>query len=169
MKLLINQTVLELNHLSTILAQIEQPAYCKTYSELNGSSIGMHMRHILEFFEALLFSVNTGVNYDNRERKLILEENPLVAFEFIERLSEKLNLINADQDVIVFSEINGLKLELKSSLLREIHYNLEHTTHHLAMIKVVVTKYFPNIELDQHAGFAYSTIQNKELIFAQTK
>jgi hypothetical protein len=153
----------ELRHVATVLRQVSVEEYTLPHQALNGSSIGQHVRHILEFWETLVNKGSLIISYDKRERKLILEDNPLVALDLVVKIEKWLNSIDTDHKVIVTTVISDTMYEMTSSLLREIHYNLEHTTHHLAMLTAFINSCYPKIKLDSNVGIAYSTLQHKQI------
>ena len=63
----------ELRHVAAVLEQVADKDYTFPQQALNGSSIGQHVRHILEFWETLVYKVSPIISYDKRERKLILD------------------------------------------------------------------------------------------------
>jgi len=52
-------------------------------------------------------------------------------------------------------------IQIPSSFARELLYNIEHAIHHMALVQVAVQNAFPTIELPQHFGVAYSTVQHQ--------
>lgn len=48
---------------------------------------------------------------------------------------------------------------IPTSLERELMYNIEHTIHHLALIKVGLKLVYPDLDLPNHFGVAPSTIK----------
>jgi hypothetical protein len=58
-------------------------------------------------------------------------------------------------------------LTSQSNIERELMYNIEHTIHHLAIIKIGLNAVAPQIALSEHFGVAPSTIRHKQNICAQ--
>ena len=152
----------ELRHVAAVLEQVAFPDYTIPQQALNGSSIGQHVRHILEFWETLMYKGSLIISYDKRERKLILEENPFVALDLVVKIEEWIKSVEKDREIVVTTIFSEVCYEMSSSLLREMHYNLEHTTHHLAMLTAFINSCYPQIELGANVGMAYSTIQHKQ-------
>jgi len=64
--------------------------------------------------------------------------------------------LNFDQDSRAVKQV-------KSNLMRELAYNLEHAIHHMALIRIVLNQQFPDVKVDANFGVAYSTIRyNKD-------
>ena len=54
-----------------------------------------------------------------------------------------------------------------SSVMREVVYTLDHTVHHLAIIKIAIQVELNHIELDQNMGIAPSTLRNTKKVCVQ--
>lgn len=157
----LNTTLFQLEDLVTSLTN-EQ--FTKPISILNNATIGQHVRHIIELFQSLEQGYTSGiVNYDNRKRDLILESNceaTQIALKKIvtslQSLDKKLFLsgnYTLDSEEVV---------EVQSSYYRELIYNLEHTVHHMALIRIAIQQ-TTNLSLPTDFGIAASTIRNKKL------
>ena len=65
-----------INQLKDLLYQLNINEYTENLPVLNYSSIGQHVRHTIEFFQCLIKGASTGtVDYDSRERNLLIETN----------------------------------------------------------------------------------------------
>lgn len=74
--------------LRTIIHQLSDAEFIEKLELLNGSSIGQHVRHILEFYICLSDGIKTGeVDYDKRVRNLSIENNPYYAIRLLDELS----------------------------------------------------------------------------------
>lgn len=103
----------------------------------DASSIGAHVRHDLNFVEAVLNGLETGVvDYANRERDRRLETDREFVAERIETIISRLEVVDADPRKVVFvvSEIDASLLH-RSTVSRELEFALSHTIHHHAIIK----------------------------------
>ena len=148
-----------------IFAEIEK--ICRQFSHdkfvekielLSGSSIGQHIRHIVEFY-VCLFSDKDYVNYDERERNLLIENSPLYTLEVLGILKDKVQNLDFEKNVIFKQSLNDDKVFLSTSYARELIYLGEHTIHHFALIKIGITALCPELDLDQNFGVADSTIK----------
>lgn len=127
-------------NLLTIRALIESLSdsqFKEPLAVLSGSSIGAHVRHILEFYICLLRedSKNT-ICYDERERSLKIETQREFASSVINNIILNLSGIKSDHRVILKTDFSGDgcdEQKLESSIFRELAYCLEHSVHHEAL------------------------------------
>lgn len=146
-----------LDELTDLLGQLSDKEYSQPCEALSNSSIGGHTRHILEMFQCLENSYDSGIlNYDSRERNRRIETKIQYAKQFI--LDVKSGLKRDNKIIYLEQIVNGLAFRIQSNYYRELLYNLEHCTHHQALIKVAVLQY-DNIVLDKNFGVARSTIE----------
>lgn len=151
-----------LNQLKEFLAQLTPTEYVEKLDILSGSTIGMHNRHIIEFFQCLIKGLLVDeMDYDARERSLLQETNLLYAIACIDNALIDLSMIKEDKEIKLFSSIglNDEKEIIKSSINRELLYVVEHTIHHMAIIKMACKVSFPKIIFHDDFGVAYSTIK----------
>jgi hypothetical protein len=143
-----------------MLNQMKDEDYHLPLTTLKGSSIGRHIRHILEFYECLFFSGdNKTVNYDDRKRNILLEENMKYALDYISEIMDILEAITTNSRILLIANYQKQSVNMESSLYREITYNIEHTVHHLAIIGIAIPIHFQYIILPENFGYADSTLQ----------
>jgi hypothetical protein len=163
----IRATLIELNNVVTLL---DDAQFSKPLTIFSGSSVGMHARHIIEFYQCLLFQYGNGqvVNYDSRKRDLLLQSKLEYFTLMVNVLIETIE--NFDKDSLegplsITNDCEHGEAELISSnLARELHYNLEHTIHHAAFIKIGVLCFMPDAELPKTFGIAPSTLRHQKQI-----
>lgn len=163
--MILQQTTADiLNQLKNIIAVLGNEAYGKPLPVLSSNTVGKHVRHIIEFFDCMFQSMQTDiVNYDDRTRNLNLETNTVYTIHKIEELISLVQAINANRPIeMVFSYAPNETTVINTLLYREMAYNIEHAIHHMAIIKIAIMQEFPHIELPEHFGVAYSTIQYQE-------
>lgn len=160
---ILQATELTLQSLLRFLEQIDQPVYAKPLNVFNGSSLGGHTRHIIEFYHCLIKNYNKGIiNYDLRERDKNIENDPELAALAVQNIITELNKINLDDQIelhMSYDTHNNTIDTVLSNVKREVVYNLEHTIHHMALIKIGVNTAAPHIELESEFGVAPSTIK----------
>ena len=154
------------------LGEIDPGIYGLPLDLLFGASIGQHTRHFVEFYQCLLDQASAGqtVNYALRARDLRIEEDPRFAEAMIGEICSRLPQLDEHQSCALAcddhaSEIAGMTI--KTNLGRELLYNIEHTIHHLAIIKIGLNAVAPGIRLPEHFGVAPSTIRHKQKTCAQ--
>jgi uncharacterized damage-inducible protein DinB len=159
------QNLLELKEL---LQKLSEEQYSRPSEILSGASIGQHLRHVLEFYSCLIESLESGIiNYDNRKRSKQVETNPSAAITAIDNIISVLDGGLKCVDLTLqgnFGAIGGTIVSIRSSVYRELAYNLEHSIHHQALIKVGLKE--QGIERLIGAGFgvAPATIRFKHLV-----
>jgi hypothetical protein len=165
---MIQQTITNnLEQLKAILFQISKAQFTQLLPVLHYSTIGMHIRHIIEFYQCLLEAETTAiVDYDSRKRNIDLETNPQECIAAIDMIINDLQKNARDfplQLSVNYSLHEGESILLKTTFQRELLYNIEHTVHHMAIIKIGIKDLkADNIAIDEHFGVAISTIRNKK-------
>jgi uncharacterized damage-inducible protein DinB len=165
MNRLIKNIQYTLVELDDALSQLTEAQFCQSLPIYSGSTIGMHARHIVEFYQCLLeqYTDNQCVNYDKRSRDLLLQTNLEYFSESIESVISVLDTLSDEQLKHPLSIVtNDTEQAMSSSLDRELHYNLEHTIHHAALIKIGILYITPNRKLPDSFGVAPSTIKYRE-------
>jgi len=161
-----------LNDLRFYLEGIEPVLYQTPMDLLSGSTIGQHTRHVIEFYNCLLEqSVDNPhcvINYANRRRDYLIETQPDHALHHVHLICERLNDLNTDQACFVDCTEHGQRdLLVGSTIGREIIYNIEHTIHHLAIVKIALKAILPSFDLPEHFGVAPSTLHYRHEACAQ--
>lgn len=154
-----------LRQLEDSLNQLTDEQYSINISILSNSSIGHHVRHVLEMFLLLQEGYESGtVNYENRKRDIIIETSKDIAIEYLQKIASTLYSENKDLVIRVGFDKNNDELNsIPSNYYREIAYNLEHSIHHMALIKIGI-KEVSDIQLTEGYGTASSTIRYREKI-----
>jgi hypothetical protein len=161
-------TSISINILSQLQEQIERldmAAYSERLAVFNGSSIGGHARHIIEFYDCLLGSMETGIiNYDARQRDLQIEKNRDYAVFIIKKLISKLQNINNIEKIISLEAKFGEHTirHIPTSFQREEIYLIEHSIHHFALIRIGIQTNFPSVVIEKDFGVAFSTLEFRQ-------
>lgn len=140
-----------------LLHQLTNEEFTHKNPELSNATIGEHMRHIIELFQCLLDNYEDGqINYDNRKRNLLLQTDKNAAISIIEKLITEIEKPNKS---LALAHNYSSPIEvLQTNYFRELLYNLEHSIHHQALIKVALYN-FPNIKISESIGVAPSTLE----------
>ncbi len=146
-----------------MLETIDDVTYTKTMSPFFMSSIGAHMRHILDHFTAIENGMETNlVDYDKRRRDSVYETNIDEAIRKTKEVKLWLKSLAAAQierDINIKTEINFLEREsiiVKSSVSRELAFVLSHTVHHFSMIDIALK--MQGVSMEENFGLAPATI-----------
>lgn len=150
-----------LQMLASSLKQLTNSAYGQPLHCFNNSSIGNHTRHVIELFIELNKGYNEGiVNYEKRKRDYKIETDINVAIDTIETL---LNNINKPNKTLVLQTcfLDETLLNTQTNYFRELVYNLEHTVHHMALIRIGFAELFIT-NLPNEYGVAAATIKHQQ-------
>jgi hypothetical protein len=170
MNALIQTTKQTLAELNDVLSLMTEAQFCCPLIIFSGSSVGMHARHVVEFYQCLLYQIADAptINYDKRQRDLRLQSQPVYFARAIEEIHNRLDgfddaALNTPLSIESDSVGNDLII---SSLGRELQYNLEHTIHHSALIKIGILTLLPQADIPPTFGVAPSTIRFQQQIAA---
>lgn len=143
-----------------ILLQLPEDCYTTSCKVLSHATIGQHTRHIIELYMCLINGYdNADVSYDRRERNKRIEQELPYAIAQLELIQN--NLEQPNKPLKVTYELGGVETCLDSNYHREVMYNLEHTIHHHALIKIGI-EYYTNLLLPESFGVAPSTMQHRQ-------
>jgi hypothetical protein len=139
------------------------------YQEVLGpyfsSSIGAHVRHIVDHFLALKQASTSGViNYNKRNRHGDVEHFPKSAIAECESISTWLHetcsseLLTQSVQVITDIEISHTKsTACESTLERELVFAASHAIHHYALIRII--RNIQGKALPEFFGYAPATVK----------
>ena len=149
--------------LKGVLRDMSDASYATSLDVLSDSSIGQHVRHVLEFYLCLLHAQDSGiVNYDARQRDLELQTEVKRAIDTIDHLILRIDASRVDVPLTLKGD-HGTEVpqpfEVTSNFQRELAFNLEHSIHHQALIKVGLRDLGVSMT-GAHFGVAPSTVRN---------
>ena len=149
--------------LSESLIRLTKEEYTQPSNILFNASIGQHVRHIIELFLCLEKGYETGlVNYEKRKRDYTIETDKDFAIQLLKDTYHRLE--RPDRELVLEAEDyedNSSIVCIQTNYYREVAYNLEHTIHHMALIRVGVTE-VSTIVLPKEFGVAYSTLKYRQ-------
>ena len=149
--------------LSESLHQLSDEQYVRPSKTLFNATIGQHVRHIIELFICLEKGYDTGlVNYEKRKRDLLIETNKDFANELLQSVYTTLEKPN--KKLLLesnYDEHGEEEITVTTNYYREIIYNLEHTVHHMALIRVGINE-VSTITVPDGFGVASSTIKYRK-------
>ena len=156
--------------IKNVFVQLEESIHLLSNEEyeqpskiLFNATIGQHVRHIIELFICLENGYDTGlVNYEKRNRDTRIEKNKDFARQLLRDIYNGLNKVNKELLLEAgYGEAADQTVEVTTNYYREIIYNLEHTVHHMALIRVGINE-VSGIQLPQDYGVAASTIKHRK-------
>lgn len=160
-----------LDQLAQLVSQMSNAEYAKSCTTLFGASIGQHTRHILELYLELIKGVERNeICYDNRPRNGLLETEVRIAMDAIQFIQSGIHQLQDGPVTLLAQYSNGQRsLQLATTVYRELAYQLEHSIHHQALIKIGLVELGKSALIHANFGVAPSTIRFKEINLYQTK
>jgi hypothetical protein len=153
-----------LGQLRDLAVKVSDEQYSADLDILMNNSIGKHFRHIIEFHDILLYGHSTGIlEYDSRQHDQMYEKDRCKAISKLDDLLVRLGELkgNKELELSVSYDLHAdLTEKVKSNLARELTYNVEHSIHHMAIIRNGLQNRFPDVEINPGFGYAYSTIKH---------
>ncbi|NIC07242.1 hypothetical protein [Billgrantia bachuensis] len=136
---LIEENRLALHQLQALLGRLTPSAYRHAFGPTGRQSLGKHVRHILDHYDALLAGAGVGsIDYENRQRDERLEAEPEAAVARVIEISAALPCLHAHHSLPlqVRYPVEGASasLVLSTSLARELAFMTSHTVHHMALL-----------------------------------
>jgi uncharacterized damage-inducible protein DinB len=130
------------------------------------ASIGEHLRHSVEHFTVLLDGLGLGIiDYDNRKRNSDLERCPLALISAVRAISAQFLLL-AGQSMTTPLEVRMLfapnteKLDVPSTLGRELGFVASHAIHHIAIVKLLMQSL--GASLPREYGVGHATMLHRQ-------
>jgi uncharacterized damage-inducible protein DinB len=149
--------------LSLSLDQLENDQYSYPCKNLSGNTVGQHVRHIIEMFQCLETGYLIGeVDYDKRKRDHNIETDKKFATELLQEIIGQITRKNKSLQLLTYyDDLSGVPERIETNYHREIAYNLEHTIHHMALIRVGLRE-LGDISVDDSYGVATSTLKYRK-------
>lgn len=148
--------------LSETIRLLSQPQYVQQCTNLGNNTIGQHVRHVIELFQCLESGYpGNSVNYEKRKRDVVIETNKDLALQLLQNIY--LQLDKPDKELVLYAsydEHSAEPISIPTNYFREVAYNLEHTIHHMALIRVGI-KEVSDIALPDEFGVASSTVKHR--------
>ena len=132
--------------LADVSSQLTPDEYAQPLEMLFSASIGKHLRHVIECYAITATGYRTGyINYDQRERQMDLENDPIVAIETMNHLDGLLRQCTDDRTLrfeASYSADAATDVSISTTFYRELLYNIEHAVHHSAIVRIGLEKAF---------------------------
>lgn len=142
----------------SLLSKLSDEQLSNTNVEPYNSSIGSHIRHILDFYDCIFNCEKAQIDLTDRKRNSALESSSENLSNYLNSVVKKLKELDLnDNNMLTVIDDHGLgKVEIKytsSSLLAQAN---SHTIHHYAIINYILSRL--NISLvDNSFGYNPTT------------
>lgn len=148
--------------LTDSITRLSARQYVQPCKNLLNNTIGQHVRHIIELFQCLEKGYTTGtVDYEKRKRDAEIEHNKDIACDLLHQIFHGLNKPNKDMLLAAsYDNHSDEPVIISTNYHREVAYNLEHTIHHMALMRVGIAE-VSDIDLSEDFGVASSTIKHR--------
>jgi hypothetical protein len=149
--------------LADSLERLSGEQYNYPCTNLSGNTIGQHVRHIIDMFQCLENGYERGeVDYENRLRDLEIETNKIFATGLLQEIVMQISKQNKTLSLLAYYDDTQIIPEkIDTNYFREIAYNLEHTIHHMALIRIGLRE-IGNFSVDDSYGVASSTLKYRQ-------
>ena len=102
------------------------------------------------------------MNYEKRERDILIETDKNFAASLLKEIIRQVSKENKSIYLLTYYDDQHDEPEkINSNYFREIAYNLEHTIHHMALIRVGLRE-LGDIPVDDSYGVASSTLKYRQ-------
>jgi hypothetical protein len=149
--------------LADSLNRLEEDQYHFPCKNLSGNTVGQHVRHIIEMFQCLDKGWISGeVDYEKRIRDRRIETDRSFAVELLEEIARQISKENKSLYLLTYyDELRTEPEKIGTNYYREIAYNLEHTIHHMALIRIGLRE-LGDMAVDDSYGVASSTLKYRK-------
>jgi hypothetical protein len=160
-----------LGQLTDMVSQLTEQDFVKPLDTLGNSTLGQHLRHTIEFFICLEKGFEAGIiNYDKRAHDKLIETDKFIALSMLSKIDGFVSVQTSDKPLKLEAAYDLDKEEfvtIETNYLRELVYNIEHTVHHMAIMKIGIREAAPYVKLAHDFGIAASTIRYQETVAAR--
>lgn len=148
-----------------LLNAISDEQYSDTSSPPYYSSIGAHMRHILDVFSCIFNGLEArDVDFSKRERNVLAEQHTDIGIEYFNQVIDKLHQLDPNDFGMVISVTDDLglgKVTMKYTLESALCQAHSHAIHHFSSIGFLVNQL--GLELPDN-DFGYNPTTPKKVL-----
>ncbi|MEO1036397.1 MAG: hypothetical protein AAFX44_12640 [Pseudomonadota bacterium] len=154
----------QLAELARLLRALPPGGYSSTDDAVLATSIGAHVRHVLDHYDCLLHGLDRAeIDYACRSRDTRCESDVRFAAERIDDLVTDLTALRVpvSQTLAVRHEPGDPMLPANASTLgRELEFLHSHTAHHFALIAILLLR--QGLQVPPDFGLARSTVRHRD-------
>ncbi|MCZ6757217.1 MAG: hypothetical protein O7C39_02945 [Bacteroidetes bacterium] len=149
-----------------LIRRLTHPSFIKVEPPIYESSIGEHIRHIVEHYTCFLAGIPVGsVDYDARHRNFRISSDREYAEAQYENVCTQLDALDHENVRLTVrmsgtTDADGGSPWSESNVKRELQYLQAHTIHHYAIISMIMR--VQGIETDREFGVAPSTLRYRQ-------
>jgi len=134
-------TLYTLQKAQSLLDQITNEQLCDKSIPPYFSSIGGHLRHVLDFYDCVLkITPDCIIDLTERSRDINVESNCDCAKSYVERITEAVSDLDNTEDmpVVVIDDLGLGKIQIPYTFGAVLAQANTHATHHFAMINYML-------------------------------
>ncbi|WP_338730914.1 hypothetical protein [Mangrovimonas cancribranchiae] len=156
---LVNSNLNTLKQLHSIINQLDNNKLSNKTAEPYRSSIGSHVRHILDFYYCILFPENTIIDFTNRRRDEKVENCCISAKAYLNEITETLSNFeyNNKTELIVKDDLGLGVVTMTYTYDAVLSQANSHTIHHFAIINYIMNALNLKLE-DSKFGYNPTTV-----------
>lgn len=165
MNIIIESTIKTLQKSKILLNNLNDTQLCDDSVSPYYSSIGTHIRHILDFYNCIFsISPENKVDLTARNRNAKVESDCGCALNYLNSIIEELNssTFDSDKTILVIDNLGLGKIEIPYTYGALLAQANSHTIHHYAIINYIFDSLGIIIN-DSDFGYNPSTPMKKEL------
>ena len=142
--ILVQENIDYLQQAERLVTQLSDAVFTHTDLPPFNSAVGMHLRHILDFYTAFLQRQDHRIDYDARHRDRRVESDRQAARQRIHSTCQALATVAA-LDTEVWCKNDEMAAPRpaavfrRSTVGRELQFLASHTVHHFAMIALLLS------------------------------
>lgn len=130
-----------LAQLRVLVERLAPGDYTRAFGTDGRHTLGKHVRHIIDHYDALLGerAADRAIDYEHRRRETALEQEPAQAAQRLAAIERSLPRLAGGDASGAWAlrypvDTSGDPLTLATSLARELAFLTSHTIHHMAII-----------------------------------
>jgi hypothetical protein len=158
MHIIIQSTLHTLQNTETLLTTLSNSELKNNSVAPYNSSIGCHIRHILDFYDCILVN-DLKIDLTARKRQLNVETHCETALSYLKELQEeiqKIDVKNLNRLVVVTDDLGLGKTEIEYTFSALLAQANSHTIHHYAIINYILDGLGISIN-DENFGYNSTT------------
>lgn len=140
MKSIILSNLKSLEQTKSILSELSDEQLRNNSIEPYNSSVGSHLRHILDFYDCIFKCENDIIDLTDRKRDSELESSVEKLTHYLDSVIERLQKYNNEghRKLVVFDDLGLGKTKIEYTYASIFAHANSHTIHHYAIINYIL-------------------------------